>query len=71
MDARSFTISGSSLRLASDFVADYDTKTNIQFLYGLLIQATSVSVSFTIGVLDAIKGRVVDALSKAVMCSSI
>ena len=61
-DASSFVVSGSSLRLASDVAADYDTKTS----YSISVRSTdsgnlSVSKNFTISVLDAIKGRVVDA----------
>ena len=62
VDASSFTISGSSLRLASDLAADYETQTD----YSISIRSTdtgglSVSDSFTISVIDAIEGRVVDA----------
>ncbi|MDC0214600.1 thrombospondin type 3 repeat-containing protein [Gammaproteobacteria bacterium] len=61
-DASSFAISGSSLRLASDLAADYETQTD----YSISIRSAdtgglSVSDSFTILVVDAIEGRVVDA----------
>ena len=61
-DASSFAISGSSLGFASDLAADYETQTD----YSISIRSTdtgglSVSDSFTVSVIDAIEGRVVDA----------
>ncbi len=61
-DASSFAVSGSSLRLATDLAADYETQTD----YSISIRSTdngglSVSDGFTISVIDAIEGRVVDA----------
>ena len=61
-DASSFRVSGSSLQLAAEVAADYETKTS----YSITIESTdsgnlSTSKDFTITVIDAVEGRVVDA----------
>ena len=61
-DASSFRVSGSTLQLAAGTAADYETKTS----YSITIESTdsgnlSISKDFTISVIDAIEGRVVDA----------
>ena len=60
-DSSSFQISGSSLRLASETAADYETKSS----YSITIKSTdsgglSTRKDFTITVIDAIEGRIVD-----------
>ena len=61
-DASSFRVSGNSLQLAAEVAADYETKTS----YSITIESTdsgnlSTSKDFTITVIDAVEGRVVDA----------